>query len=96
MDTTKTLPTASVRDTAAFLLEVAIPTAAKGPLIRRPRFEALAQRLNLDQRAVRRMQELDRKYPAGPLLLRLPVRNQAVVLKPAHLHTVLARTPDPF
>jgi hypothetical protein len=96
MKTTETLPRASVRDTVAFLLDVVVPTAAKGPLIRRPRAEALAQRLNLDQRAVRRLQELDRKYPAGPLLLRLPVRNQAVILKPGHLHTVLSRTPDPF
>jgi hypothetical protein len=90
------LPKASVRDSAGFLLDVFIPTAAKGPLLRRPRVEALAERLKLDERAVRRMQELDRKYPEGPLLLRLPVRNQAVILRPGHLHAVLTQSPDPF
>ncbi|MDF2050917.1 cytochrome P450 [Arthrobacter sp. Cr_A7] len=90
------LPRASARDTAGFLLDVFIPTAAKGPLLRRPRAEALAERLKLDERAVRRMQELDRKYPEGPLLLRLPVRNQAVILRPGHLHAVLTQSPDPF
>jgi hypothetical protein len=90
------LPNASVLDTAAFLMEVLIPTAAKGPLLRRRNIEAFAGRLNLDQRAVRRMQKLDRKYPEGPLLLRLPVRNQALVLRPGHLHAVLTQSPDPF
>jgi cytochrome P450 len=90
------LPKASVLDTAAFLMEVFIPTAAKGPLLRRRSIEAFAGRLNLDQRAVRRMQKLDRKYPEGPLLLRLPVRNQALVLRPGHLHAVLTQSPDPF
>jgi len=69
------LPRAGVGDTAAFLMDVFIPTAAKGPLIRRPRAEALAERLGLDRRAVARMQKLDAKYPAGPLLLRLPFRH---------------------
>ena len=90
------LPTASVRDTAAFFTDVFLPTAAKGALIRRPRVEALAERLGLDRRAVRRMQELDRKYPDGPLLLRLPVRKQAVVLRPGHLNAVLDQSPEPF
>ncbi|GAB5077368.1 cytochrome P450 [Arthrobacter sp. AD-310] len=95
MDGTQ-LPKASVGDTLGFLLDVFIPTAAKGPLIRRPRVEALAERLGLDRRAVARMQQLDRTYPGGPLLLRLPVRNQAVILRPGHLHAVLSQSPDPF
>lgn len=96
MNRVNSLPTASIGDTLGFLLDVFIPTAAKGPLIRRPRVEALSERLGLDRRAVARMQQLDRKYPAGPLLLRLPVRNQAVVLRPGHLHAVLSQSPDPF
>lgn len=44
-------PTASVGDTLGFLPDMFIPTAAKGPLIRRPRVEALAERLGLDRRA---------------------------------------------
>ncbi|WP_411374174.1 cytochrome P450 [Arthrobacter sp. MPF02] len=90
------LPRASVADSLGFLADVFIPTAAKGPLIRRPRVEGLAERLGLDRRAVRRMQKLDRKYPGGLLLLRLPLRNQALVLRPGHLHAVLSQSPDPF
>ena len=40
--------------------------------------------------------KLDSKYPAGPLLLRLPFRNQALVLRPDQLHRVLAESPEPF
>ncbi|MGK3649111.1 hypothetical protein [Pseudarthrobacter enclensis] len=90
------LPRAGARDTAAFMLDVFLPTAAKGAIIRRPGVEELAERLGLDRRAVRRMQELDRKYPDGPLLLRLPLRKQAVVLRPGHLNVVLEQSPDPF
>ncbi|MBT2248035.1 hypothetical protein JHV56_04890 [Arthrobacter sp. BHU FT2] len=63
-------PRAGARDTAAFMLDVFLPTAAKGAIIRRPGVEELAERLGLDRRAVRRMQDLDRKYPDGPLLHR--------------------------
>ncbi|MDT0168204.1 cytochrome P450 [Pseudarthrobacter sp. BRE9] len=90
------LPHAGIRDTVSFMLDVFLPTAAKGPLIRRPRAEALAERLDLDRRAVARMQKLDSKYPAGPLLLRLPFRKQALVLRPDQLHRVLAESPEPF
>ncbi|MDQ0824468.1 cytochrome P450 [Arthrobacter sp. B2I5] len=90
------LPQAGIRDTVLFMLDVFLPTAAKGPLIRRPRAEAVADRLDLDRRAVARMQKLDSEYPAGPVLLRLPFRKQALVLRPDQLHRVLAETPEPF
>ena len=90
------LPQAGIRDTVLFMLDVFLPTAAKGPLIRRPRAEAVAERLDLDRRAVARMQKLDSEYPAGPVLLRLPFRKQALVLRPDQLHRVLAETPEPF
>lgn len=96
MNRAPSLPQASVGDTLGFLLDVFIPTAAKGPLIRRPRVEALSERLGLDRRAVARMQKLDRKYPDGPLLLQLPIRNQAIILRPGHLHAVLSQSPEPF
>jgi cytochrome P450 len=90
------LPKATALESAAFLLDVFLPTAAKGPLIRRPKVEAAAERLGLDDRAVRRMAKLARKYPDGPLMLRIPGRQQAVVLQPEHLHNVLANSPEPF
>jgi cytochrome P450 len=90
------LPKATALESAAFFLDVFLPTAAKGPIIRRPKVEAGAERLGLDDRAVRRMARLARKYREGPLMLRLPGREQAVVLQPEHLHYVLANSPEPF
>ncbi|MEV7604002.1 cytochrome P450 [Paenarthrobacter sp. NPDC089322] len=96
MTTHAALPTASALDSITFLLDVFVPTVAKGPIKRRPRVEELAERLRLDERALARMRKLDHKYPQGPLLLRLPLRNQAVVLRPSELHFVLRNTPEPF
>ena len=90
------LPRASVADTIATISEVVLPTLAKGVLIRRPRVVGLAHGLGLDDRAVRRMQTLRRKYGTGPLLLAVPVRNQAIVLDPDDANQVLAGSPDPF
>ncbi|MFL5612858.1 MAG: cytochrome P450 [Gemmatimonadaceae bacterium] len=46
-----------------------IPTVAKGVIIRRPRIVAIAERLQLDRKAVRCLQRLRRRYGDGPLLL---------------------------
>ncbi|AHG88725.1 cytochrome P450 [Gemmatirosa kalamazoonensis] len=90
------LPTASLADTLGVLADVVLPTLAKGVIIRRPRAIAIAERLDLDRRAVRRLQRLRDRYGAGPVLLRLPGRVQAVVLAPEHVRRVLAATPEPF
>jgi len=91
-----TLPQATVRETLGVLAGVALPTVAKGVIIRRPRVVALAERLDLDRRAVRRVQRLRDRYGAGPLLLRLPVRRQALILSPDHVRRVLEESPEPF
>ncbi|WP_458112091.1 cytochrome P450 [Arthrobacter sp. R1-13] len=96
MTTDNGLPRATVLETVAFLAEVFVPTVAKGPIIRRPRAVAMAELLQLDSRAVRRMQKLDDKHRTGPLLLRLPIRNQALILRPADLRYVLNHSPEPF
>jgi hypothetical protein len=57
---------------------------------------ALAALLHLDRRAIRRLQRLRDTYGAGPLLLRLPVRNQVVLLAPEHVDRVLEGSPEPF
>jgi cytochrome P450 len=93
---TSTLPTASAPDTARLLLGVFLPTIAKGPIIRRPWAVALSARLDLDTRAVGVVRRLHAKYPDGPLMLKLPIRRQAVVLAPGDVNTVLARSPEPF
>ena len=90
------LPKASLLDTLALMLEVFVPTIAKGVIIRRPNVVGMAERMDLDRRAIRRMQHLRSKYGDGPLMLRLPIRSQAVILAPEHVHRVLEQTPEPF
>ena len=86
----------SARDTAALIGEVLVPLIGRGILIRRPKVVGAAQRLDLDRRAVHRLQVLRDRYGTGPLLLRLPVRRQAVVLAPQDVRRVLDETPEPF
>lgn len=91
-----TLPKSTLAETAAVLGDVVLPNLMKGPIIRRPRAVAMAERLDLDRRAVRRLQKLRDRYHTGPLMLRLPVRDQAVILSPEHVRRVLDHSPEPF
>lgn len=90
------LPRAGIRDTLAVMLDVFIPTIAKGVIIRRPKVVEMAERLDMDGRAVRCMQHLRSRYGDGPLMLPIPFRSQAVILAPEHVHRVLEQTPEPF
>src|SRR5215213_7883215 len=90
------LPKATLADTLAVIADVALPTIAKGVILRRPSTVALAERLQLDRRAVRRMQALRDRYGTGPLLLPIPGRLQAVILDPEHVKRVLDESPEPF
>jgi cytochrome P450 len=90
------VPKASFLDTLSVVGGVIIPTLAKGVIIRRPTMVAMADLLDLDRRAIRRMQRLRDKYGSGPLLLRIPGRAFAVVLDPEDVHRVLAESPEPF
>ena len=94
--TDRTLPQASLLDTVALAVDVLAPTFAKGVIIRRPGVVAMAEQMQLDARAVQRMQKLRNKYGQGPLMLPLPIRKQAVVLSPEHVYRVLNESPDPF
>ena len=96
MSSAGSLPRLTVRETATFLSKVLVPTLAKGPIIRRPKVVALAEKLHLEERAVATLAQLAAKYPASPVLLRLPLRRQAIVLEPRHVHRILAETPEPF
>ena len=93
---TGALPRASILDTAALAMDVLAPTLAKGVIIRRPAVVALAEKLDLDRRAVERMQTLRNKYGHGPVMLPLPLRKQAVVFAPEHVRRVLDQSPEPF
>jgi cytochrome P450 len=90
------LPSASARDTVALLLDVVLPVLAKGPIIRRPFFVRLSERLDLDGRALRRMQRIRARYKPGPLLVKLPLRRQSLLLSPEHVHRVLEGADEPF
>lgn len=94
--TQTTLPTASLGDTLGYLAEVVIPNIAKGLIIRRPKIMAMAEWLDLDRRAIRRVQHIRNKYGTGPLLFRIPIRSQAMILAPEHVHRVLDGSPEPF
>jgi cytochrome P450 len=91
-----TIPKATVAESVALLSDVILPTVGKGPIIRRPAMVGLAETLDLDTRAIRRMQDLRDKYGSGPLLMKVPGRSQAVLLDPAHVRRVLDETPYPF
>ncbi|GAA3054538.1 MULTISPECIES: cytochrome P450 [Actinomycetes] len=90
------LPRATPAETLQILAEVLTPMAAKGPITRRPGVVAAVERLDLEGRAVRRVQALAEKYGRGPLLVPLPGRPLALVLDPEHVHRILDRTPEPF
>ncbi len=90
------LPTASALDTGRLLLGVFLPTVAKGPIIRRPWAVRLAARLDLDTRAVGIVTTIHAKYPTGPLMLKVPLRKQAIVLAPEDANALLAASPEPF
>lgn len=90
------LPRATLVDTLAFHLDLTLPTLARGLILRRPWVMRIADRLDLDRRAIRRMTRLRERYGPGPVLLRMPVRNEALLLEPPQVERVLKASPHPF
>jgi cytochrome P450 len=90
------LPIASPLDTSLVLTDVLLPVVARGAILRRPHVGTLAEKLHVDDRALRRVRKLRRKYGEGPLLLSLAGRTIALVLDPEDVQRLLAQTPDPF
>jgi cytochrome P450 len=90
------LPKMSVAHSLGFWLRVALPTWTKGIIIRRPRMIALAERFDLDAKAVRYMERLHAAYGGRSALVRNPIRTQAVVFDPADVRAVLDGAPEPF
>lgn len=90
------LPKMSVGDSLGFWLKVALPTWLKGIIIRRPWAVAMAERFDLDTKAVRVMERLQRTYHGRSVLVRNPIRPQAVLLDADDVRMVLAGTPEPF
>ncbi|PMR73599.1 cytochrome P450 [Billgrantia endophytica] len=90
------LPTATLGETLAVINDVFVPNIAKGVIIRRPRVVGMAERMALDERAVRRVQKLNKKYGKGPLLLKVPGKSMALILDPDDANRVLDESPEPF
>ncbi|PYG00302.1 Cytochrome P450 [Georgenia satyanarayanai] len=88
-------PTVSPSDAARALLGVLVPMVAGGAIARRPRVMGLAQRLDLDSRAVKEMQRLRDRYGPGPVQV-LPGRGMALLLDAGDVHRVLNGSPRPF
>jgi cytochrome P450 len=92
----RSIPKANFLDTLAIVSDVLLPTLGKGVIVRRPMVMALAERLDMDRRAIRRMQNIRNKYGSGPLVLRFPGHSVALILDPEHVHRVLRESPEPF
>ena len=90
------LPTATFSDAARTIRDVLLPVVAQGAIVRRPAASRAAELLRADDRALRRVRALRRRYGEGPLLIRVPGRTIALVLDPDHVHRILRETPEPF
>ena len=90
------LATASAKHTVGILTGALGPIVLQGVIARRPRATALAGRLDLDDRAVRLLRRMRRRYGTGPLRLQVPGRSVAVVLDADDVARVLDGSPEPF
>jgi cytochrome P450 len=91
-----TLQETTFLDSLKFHLCVTGPTAAVGPIIRRPAVEWLAETFGFSTNAVQTLRALRDKYGSGPLMVGTPLRHQAIVLDPAHVRRILDGSPEPF
>lgn len=96
ISTQRDLPTISFADKLAVIVDVLLPTTAKGVLLRRRRITRLASQLDADKRAVNRLQKIRDTYGDGPVLLSILGRQHALVLSQDDLKRVLADAPVPF
>jgi len=81
---------AGVGETVRLAATALAPMLARGIIVRRPRLVRLADRLQVDDRAVRALQRSRRRHGPGPLWLRVPGRSLALVLSAADAGRVLA------
>jgi cytochrome P450 len=87
---------ASTVDTVRVGFGVLLPLVAQGPVIRRALVTALAARHGWDRHAGRVLADLRRRYDGGPVLLRIPGRRVALVLRRDDVGRLLRQSPEPF
>ncbi|SHK30321.1 Cytochrome P450 [Roseomonas rosea] len=92
----RSLPRASLAETMGVLSSVVLPVLGKGVLLRRPPVVAMAQRMELDRRAVETVRALRDRHGDGPLVLPVPFHPYALILSPAHVSRVLELSPEPY
>lgn len=90
------VPAVPPLDAVRLVLGVLAPVAARGAIVRRPRLEAAAARLDLDARAVRTVTRLRERHGPDPVPLRLPGRSFVVPVEPGDVRRVLDGAPEPF
>ncbi|MCK8677909.1 cytochrome P450 [Streptomyces lichenis] len=95
-DSPHTPARASGRETARLAARIVAPTLAGGVIIRRRTGMALAERYQVDRRAIALLGELRGEHGPGPLRLDVAGRRFAVLLHPEDAGRVLAGTPDPY
>lgn len=95
-EATRSVETLAYFDKLAVIVEVLLPTLAKGTVLRRPTMMALTAWLDMDARAVRRLQKIRDKYGNGPLRLSIFGRKHALILSKDDLGRVLSDAPAPF
>jgi hypothetical protein len=78
------------------LADLAGASIAAGVIARRRPVVGLLERVQADNRAIRRMQQLRGKFGRGPVELVIPGRSIVVPLVPEDVGRVLAETPAPF
>lgn len=93
---TRSLPRASVTQTLQVGALVVAPLLARGVIVRRPGAVRVAEAVDADTRAVRLLQRLRAVHGVGPLRLRVPGRNMALLLGPQDVRRVLEGSPEPF
>lgn len=89
------IPTATMNDAARALANVLLPIVAGGVIARRPHMMGIAERLDLDTRAVKEMRRLRHRYGPGPIQI-TKGRRMVLLLDPADVHRVLDGSPEPF
>ncbi|WP_165952421.1 cytochrome P450 [Kribbella albertanoniae] len=90
------MPSASLLDASRAIGDVLLPVVARGAILRRPRLMHLAERLQVDERALREVRRLRKRYDGGPVPIRIAGRTVALVTEPEDVHRVLSMTPTPF
>jgi hypothetical protein len=84
------------RSALVALADLAGASIAAGVIARRRAMVGLLERLQADDRAIKRMQQLRRRFGKGPVELVVPGRRFVVLLEPTDVGRVLAETPTPF